>query len=49
MSENPVETVNANEFTMDMWFKESLEAYDNMLKSAEKLYKKGEKKDDAAS
>ena len=46
MSEDVNVTVNTNESPMDMWFKESMEAYDNMLKSAEKLYKKGEKKDD---
>lgn len=46
MSKNPAETVNTSESPMDVWFKESMEAYDNMLKSAEKLYKKGEKKDD---
>lgn len=46
MSENPVETVNANEFTMDMWFKESMEALNAVFESAEKIIEKEKNKND---
>lgn len=46
MSENPVETVNANEFTMDMWFKESMEALSTVFESAEKIIEKEKNKND---
>jgi len=37
---------NVKKNVMDEWFKESKEAYEEMMKSAEKLCKKGEKNND---
>ena len=49
MSENLTEAVNTNESPMDAWFKESMDAFDKMMKSAEKIIEKEREKNDAVS
>ena len=53
MSDNPAEVTNTNESPMSVWFKESLEALDNMIGSAEKIIenerKRKERESDAAA
>ena len=50
MKENVNEAVNStNNSPMDAWFKESMDAFDKMMKSAEKIIEKEREKNDEVS